>query len=241
MSEEEAEAFYQQLIKEGYLREEDRPVWSMIRPERLKRLYQVLQERTRYVSVVLEAVDDGHNQAAVLRSAEAFGIQNISVVVGSAPFQPNKKVTQSAHKWVTIDRKPDIETAVKDLKAEGYQVLASYLGDDSESIDDVDLSKPTALLFGNEHNGISSEAAELADGKFIIPMRGFVQSLNISVAAAVTLYEITRRARIESGDNYYLTPQEKKDLFQQWVFTNLKPRVREKIQSEDEKEGSILR
>jgi tRNA (guanosine-2'-O-)-methyltransferase len=230
MSPEEADAFIQHLLEEGIISEDERLVWDMIVPERLKRMYDVLSQRTRYISILMEAVDDKHNQSAVIRSAEAFGIQDIYVVRGKAEFEPNDYITKSADKWVTIEQKTDIETAIGDLQSQGYQVLASYLGDDSRPLEDIDLSKPTVLLFGNEHSGVSEKAIELTDGKFIIPMHGFVQSLNISVAAAISMYEVTNRAKEVAGPRYYLTLDEKKKLYFQWMMDTLNPRVRKMVE-----------
>lgn len=226
----EEDLLIQHLLEEGIISEDDRLVWDMIVPQRLKRMYEVLNKRTRYISILLEAVDDNHNQSAVIRSLDAFGIQDIYVVPGRAQFEPNDDVTKSADKWVTINQKPDIETAIRDLHSKGYQVLASYLGDGARPIDDIDLSKPTVLLFGNEHSGVSKKAIEICDGKFIIPMCGFVQSLNISVAAAITMYEVTKRAKKVAGDRYYLTLDEKKKLYFQWMMDTLNPRVRKMVE-----------
>jgi tRNA (guanosine-2'-O-)-methyltransferase len=231
MSAEEAKAFIEKLKAEGLLTEENRIVWEMIVPERLKRMYDVLNRRTRYITVLTEGVDDPHNQSAVLRSAEAFGVQDVFIVTGKAPFRPNKFVTRNADKWLTVQQKPDIETAINDLQAKGYQVFASYLGEGTIPLQDIDLSKPTALLFGNEHSGVSEEAVRLADGKFIIPMQGFVQSFNISVAAALSLYDVTERARKIAGERYYLTREEKKEIYEKWMMDTLNPRVRKMIKT----------
>jgi len=230
MSEEEVKDFIDQLQKEGLLTEENRMIWEMIVPERLKRMYDVLNRRTRYITVLIEGVDDRHNQSAVLRSAEAFGLQDVYVVTGQTDFRPNKFVTRNADKWLTIHKKPDIKTAIEDLQANGYQVLATYLGEGTIPLQEINLSKPTALLFGNEHNGISEEALRLADGKFMIPMQGFVQSFNISVAAALTLYDITERARRLIRERYYLTCDEKKEIYEKWMLDTLNPRVRRMIE-----------
>jgi len=226
MNGQEAKAFIEQLQQEGLLTEEMRPVWEMIMPERLKRMYDVLNERTRYITIITEAVDDPHNQAAVLRSAEAFGLQDVYVVTGSAPFQPNPFVTRNADKWLTVQQKKDIQTAIQQLKESGYQVFASYLGEGTIQLQDMDVSRPTALLFGNEHSGVSDEAIRLADGTFMIPMHGFVQSFNISVAAALTLYDVTERARQYAKEAYYLPFAEKKALYEQWMWQTLQPRLR---------------
>lgn len=221
--------FVSKLFEEGLVDEEDRDIVELIIPDRLKRLYDVLNERTRYISVLTEAVDDGHNQAAVLRSADAFGIQDTTVVTGRRAFAPNDLVTRSADKWLTIHRKPTIETAIHDLRQKGYQIFASHLSDTAVPIEQLDVSKPTVLIFGNEHEGVSKQAIDLADGTFIIPMRGFVQSLNISVAAALAMREITERAKVVAKDAYYLTHAEKKELFREWMLKSLNKKVREMI------------
>lgn len=232
MEEREAKAFLEQLQQEGLLTEQTRLIWEMILPKRLKRMYDVLNERTRYITVLMEAVDDPHNQAAVLRTAEAFGIQDVHVVTGRAPFSPNRLVTRYADQWLTLHRQPDIKTAISDLKQQGYQVYASYLGEGTIPLSEVNVSKPTVLLFGNEHSGVSEEALRLADGTFVIPMYGFVQSFNISVAAALTLYDVTERARRQVGRRYYLSHEEKKTLYEQWMWQTLHPRIRKQLEQQ---------
>jgi tRNA (guanosine-2'-O-)-methyltransferase len=219
-----------QLLKEGILAKEDLPIIETFRPKRLKRMYDVLKERTHYIALLLEAVDDGHNQAAILRSADAFGIQKVSIVTGRASFNPNRKVTQGAHKWLTIHHYPDIFTAIRSAQSQGYQVLASHLAADAVPITEVDLSRPTVFLFGNEHDGVSAEALKRADGNFVIPMYGFVQSFNVSVACAITLSEVTQRARKLKGDKYFLADEEKRELFKHWLAIS-SARIRRMIQA----------
>lgn len=232
--------FIHRLFETGLLQEKERWICEMVQPERLMRFYQVLNQRTRYLSVLLEAVDDGHNQAAVLRTADAFGIQDVYVVAGNKPFEPNKKVTQGADKWLTIKERPGLQSAITDLKSKGYQIYATYLGEGAVPVQDIDLSKPTVLIFGNEHKGISEEAAGLADGKFYIPMYGFVQSFNISVAAALVLQEVTKRARETAKDRYYLSDQEKRELLLQWIMKTLRSRIRIQVQKKLDMPGHIL-
>lgn len=219
-----------QLLNEGLLTQKELPVVETYRPERLKRMYEVLQQRTRYISVLMEAVDDGHNQAAILRSADAFGIQNVSIVTGRAVFNPNRKVTQGAHKWLTLEHYPDTFTAIREAQRKGYQVLASHLSAEAVPISEVDLSRPTVFLFGNEHDGVSSEALKIADGNFVIPMYGFVQSFNVSVACAITLSEVTQRARKLKGKDYFLTNEEKRELYLHWLAIS-SARVRRMIEA----------
>ncbi|MED1441355.1 TrmH family RNA methyltransferase [Aeribacillus composti] len=214
------------LLKEKIVNDEDRQILDMIVPERLNRLYEVLKERTRYVSILLEAVDDGHNQAAVLRSAEAFGVQNVTVVTGRAPFAPNELVTKSADKWLTIDYQSDISAAISQLKKKGYQIYVSHLSEQAVPLEKLDVSRPTVLVFGNEHSGVSKEAVDMADRTFVIPMKGFVQSLNISVAAALSIKHITDLAKGRAGAEYYLTLEEKQEIFRDWMLKSLNNRLR---------------
>ena len=216
---DETTALFAQLVEEGVLTEADSVFWELLTPQRARRLVEVLKRRTRYITVVLEAVDDGHNQAAVLRSADAFGVQEVSIVEGRASFSPSEGVSKGAHKWLTIRKHPDIHAAVRFLREQGYRIWASRLDDNAVPLEAVDLSQPAAFLFGNEHAGLSEEALALADGSFIVPMVGFVQSLNISVAAAITLYTVTRRAREVAGDRYPLTTEEQRAVLQTWLRT----------------------
>lgn len=239
-SREGKEDILQMLFEKGLLQEKERWICEMVQPERLMRFYQVVNQRTRYLSVLLEAVDDGHNQAAVLRTADAFGIQDVYVVAGNKPFEPNKKVTQGADKWLTIREQPDLKSAMANLKSKGYQIYATYLGEGAVPVQEIDLSKPAVLVFGNEHKGISEAAAGLADGKFYIPMYGFVQSFNISVAAALVLQEVTKRARETAKDRYYLSDQEKRELLLQWIMKTLRSRIRIQVQKKLDMPGHVL-
>ena len=214
---EEQRALFEQLVAQGILTEEDRIFWETITLHRARRMLEALRQRTRYITVVLEAVDDGHNQAAVLRSADAFGVQEVSIIRGRAPFSPNQGVTQGAHKWLTLHRFPDIEATVQSLREQGYRIWASQPDPSAVPIDQVDLSQPAAFLFGNEHDGLSDRALDLADGTFVIPMVGFVQSLNISVAAAITLIQATHRARQLAGARYFLTQEEQRAVLRHWL------------------------
>lgn len=211
---------FEALVREGILEPEDRPFWDLLTPRRARRMVEVLRQRTRHIALILEAVDAGHNQAAVLRSADAFGVQYVGVVQGRAPFRPNPEVTQGADKWLTVRRFQTIEEAIETMHAQGYRVLASCLDEEAVPLQAVDLSTPVAFLFGNEHDGVSDRALAMADGTFVIPMVGFVQSLNVSVAAAITVFHATQRARREVGDAYYLAPEEQRAVLRHWLRTN---------------------
>ncbi len=230
----------QMLLAEGLLSERELWLAEWLRPERLLRLRDVLARRTSYLAVAMEAVDDGHNQAAILRSAEAFGVQHVAVIEGKQPFQPSKGVTQGAHKWLSLHRMPDIGRAIDLLHARGFQVYATDLGEGAKPIDAVDLARPTAILFGNEKDGVSRVARERADGRFYIPMAGFVQSFNVSVAAAIALYELTRRARQIAGDRYGLSADERHKLYVTWCLRSLHGATREEARRRLESGGFAL-
>ncbi|WP_367305898.1 TrmH family RNA methyltransferase [Alicyclobacillus acidocaldarius] len=230
----------QMLLAEGLLSERELWLADWLRPERLLRLREVLMRRTSYIAVAMEAVDDGHNQAAILRSAEAFGVQHVAVIEGKQPFHPSKGVTQGAHKWLTLHRMPDIGRAIDALHARGFQVYATDLSEGAQPIDAVDLARPTAILFGNEKDGVSPEARERADGRFYIPMAGFVQSFNVSVAAAIALYELTRRARETVGNRYALGADERHKLYVTWCLRSLHGATREEARRRLESSGFAL-
>jgi tRNA (guanosine-2'-O-)-methyltransferase len=167
--------------------------------ERLKRIKRVLGRRQPDLTVVMENIHDPHNVSAMLRSADAVGVAEVHLVYTTQQFpELGKKSSASALKWVTRRKFQSIESCFDDLHARGFTIFATHLSRHAVSLYDVDLTKNVAFVFGNEHTGVSDEAATLADVNFQIPMMGMIQSLNVSVACAVTLYEALRQ-RIEGG------------------------------------------
>ena len=167
----------------------------MITPERLRRIEAVARSRTYAVVPVLENLYDRGNQSAVMRSAEALGFQRVDLIEPGDRFKRANRVTQGADKWLDVFNWKSSGDCVESLKARGYRVLATHFGSGAVAIEEVDFTRPTALVFGNEKDGVSPEALRLCDGGMVIPMHGFVQSLNISVAAALSLYH-ARSARV---------------------------------------------
>ncbi len=166
---------------------------------RLARLESVIRRRQPDLTVVLENIHDPHNVSAVLRSCDASGVMEIQLVYTEEKFPKlGKKSSASAKKWVEHRDFSSIRKCYDALHKDGFTILATHLGRQSESLYDLDLTKKTALVFGNEHRGVTDDAARLADGVFMIPMFGMIQSLNVSVACAVTLFEAVRQ-RILSG------------------------------------------
>lgn len=164
-------------------------------PQRIARMEAVLCRRQPDLTVVLENVHDPHNISAVLRSADAVGVSEVFVLNTRIPRHPKfgKKSSASAAKWLQVRQFTDVQECFSALRENYTQVLATHLSTAAKSLYELDLAQPTALVFGNEHGGISGETLALCDGNFIIPQVGMVQSLNISVACAVSLYEAFRQ------------------------------------------------
>ncbi len=189
-------------------------------PERIDRLRTILEKRRNDVTVVLENINDPHNMSACIRSCDATGISKIHTVYHSGQPVPKlgNKSSASARKWVdTIDHL-SVKECFESLRKEGKQIYTTHMSADAISLYDIDFSKPTAIVFGNEHSGVSEEALSLADGNFLIPQVGMIQSLNISVACAVSVYEMFRQGVIKGVfDNPTMTEEEIDKILMDWV------------------------
>ncbi len=166
----------------------------VVTPERLGRIEEVVRSRTDSLVLVLDCIADPHNSSAVLRSADAFGVQTVHVIVGEHGFRASRGVSKGAHRWLDVVRYKSAEACARRLKQDGYAIYVAAMGADTppEGLRD---TPRLAVVFGNEHRGVSPEMRSFADGTFSIPMRGFVESLNISVAAAITLQILARDGR----------------------------------------------
>lgn len=166
---------------------------------RLARFRSVLEHRQPDLTVVLENIHDPHNVSAILRSADAVGVCEVQLVYTTEGFpRLGKKSSASAQKWVGRRKFSSIEKCYAALRDEGYRIYATHIDGRSRSLYELNLTERVALVFGNEHRGSSEEAVRLADAPFMIPMTGMIQSLNVSVACAVSLYE-TMRQRLQAG------------------------------------------
>ncbi len=156
-------------------------------PRRLELIRRVASQRTRAFVPVFDQLCDPHNMSAVLRSAEAMGLETVHVVEGDVPFAGSRPVARGAQRWMEIVTHPDAKTCVRALHEEGYTVLVAALGGQlgPQSLPDL---RPVAVVFGNEHHGVSEAFRAVADGSYEVPMFGFVESLNVSVAAALTAF-----------------------------------------------------
>jgi tRNA (guanosine-2'-O-)-methyltransferase len=160
----------------------------MISAERRARIEEVARGRTYAFVPVLENLYDRGNASAVMRSAEALGFQRVDLIEPGERFKHANRVTQGADKWLDVYRWKSASECLPALRARGYRILATHFDASAAPVGDIDFSEPIALVFGNEKDGVSAEALALADGRAVIPMHGFVQSFNISVAAAICLY-----------------------------------------------------
>ncbi|MDI6400431.1 RNA methyltransferase [Balneolaceae bacterium ANBcel3] len=195
--------------------------------EQRKNLFKtILEQRTRFFTVVLEDLYQSQNASAVLRSCDAFGIQDVHVVENRNFFNVDKGVTIGADKWLTVRRycHPDAnntKSAYEALRAKGYQIFATTPHEHQVSLPDFSPEKPTALVFGAEKEGLTDYAIREADGCLAIPMFGFSESYNISVSAALCLYHL-RSLCDQNTFSWKLPDIEKKELFLEWLKKSIK-------------------
>lgn len=188
-------------------------------PERRNRIETVLAHRQPGLTVVLENVFDPHNVSAVMRSCDAVGIQEIYVLNTKIPRHKNwgSRSSSSAAKWLTVHQFEDADLCIAALRKRYSRILTTHLSADAVSLYGLDLTLSTALVFGNEHAGVSEELRAAADGNFIIPQVGMIQSLNISVACAVTVYEAFRQKQAAGHfAQKQLSPEQAATLANQW-------------------------
>lgn len=191
-------------------------------PEREEKLRKVLNHRQPDVTVVMENVNDPHNIMAVARSCDSIGVQTMHIIHDETKSGFNRerkgsKSSASANKWVDFIDYDSTEECFRQLQNQGFLIFCTHLGAKSKEIYELDFTKKVALVFGNEKHGISSEALQLSDGNFIIPQVGMIQSLNISVACAVSLYEVFRQRKEEKFyQQRQLSEQEYQLIFERW-------------------------
>ena len=194
--------------------------------DKRKTLYKkVIAERTCHFTVVLEDISQPHNASAILRTCDIFGVQDLHTVENKYINRISKYVAKGSQKWITSKRyKSDgnnTQICFDNLREEGYQIIATSPHNDSCLLQDFDISKKTAFVFGEETEGISDFVKENADGFLNIPMVGFTESLNISVAAAIILQDVTTKLR-NSDLDWHLSEEEKERLYFDWLKKSIK-------------------
>ena len=191
---------------------------------------RIADNRTRYITVVLEDIYQSQNASAVLRSCDCFGIQDVHIIDNHNHFEINPDVTKGSNKWLTLSKYAydanNSITAINELRNKGYRIVATLPRHMNTAIEEFDLEAGKfALFFGNEHRGLSRTMIDSADEFIRIPMVGFTQSLNISVSAAIILYQMTSKIRNSSLD-WQLTRDEKEELKLSWLKKSLrKPEI----------------
>ena len=199
---------------------------GLVTEKRLDRLDEILARRTRYFTVGLEDIYQPQNASAVLRSCECFGVQDVHIIENYNSYRINPMVVKGSDKWLTIHRynqpENNTEESIKRLKSEGYRIVATLLDTKATDLADFDVLRGKfAVIFGNEHKGVSEYFLEHADEYLKIPMCGFTQSLNISVSAGIIISQLTQKIRT-GAVKWQLTPEEKEPLFAQWLKNSVK-------------------
>ena len=188
-------------------------------PERREKLLNVLSKRQPDLTVVLENVFDPHNISAVMRTCDAVRIQEVCILNTKIPRHKKwgAKSSSSAAKWLTVHQYENAGECFSSLRKRYSKILTTHLSSDAIGLHAIDMTEPIALVFGNEHSGVSDEIRALADGNFIIPQVGIIQSLNISVACAVTLYEAFRQKNLAGHYNRdNMDHVMKQELLKEW-------------------------
>ncbi len=199
---------------------------SFVNENRIKLLDTNLENRTRYLTIVLEDIYQTHNASAVLRTCDCFGIQDVYIIENKNKYSPNDQIALGAEQWLCLNRYNETENntrkALQSLKDKGYRIIATTLKKQSTALDEFNIvSAKSALVFGTELTGISKEVEDMADEFLHIPMYGFTESLNISVAAAVVIQYLTLKLR-SSNTRWQLSEEEKLDLKINWLKNSIK-------------------
>ncbi|CAN5918415.1 RNA methyltransferase [soil metagenome] len=196
----------------------------MLTPERVRRIDTVLANRLISVVTMVEDTYDPHNAAATIRTTEAIGLHQLHVIEPGARFSAAGGVTRGSHKWIDLQRWKDPVLAVKTLQARGFKVYATLPGA-PHSIEDVDVTTPTAVAFGNEHDGLRDDTVAACDGALGVPMFGFTESFNLSVTVALAMNRLATRRRAVLGAPGDLPPELKSLLRARWFALKIRGAV----------------
>jgi tRNA (guanosine-2'-O-)-methyltransferase len=206
---------------------------NILTDNRKNKFLKVLENRTKHFTVVVEDVFQMHNASAVMRSCEVFGIQELNVIEQRYGKSIDKEIAMGAQKWVDINTFDSVSSCVETIKKKGYQIIATTPHENDCLLEDFDISKPSALFFGTERDGLSDEIMQKADGFLKIPMVGFTESLNISVSAAIIIQNLTNRLQ-KSNMDWQLSEEEILDKRLAWARNSIKDikRIEERYYTE---------
>lgn len=194
---------------------------GFITPHKLSRFSEVIKQRTRYITVVLEDIYQPHNASAVLRTCDCFGVQDVHIIENQNSYTVNPDIALGSSKWLSLHKysgnQNNTPQAIEWLRNKGYRIVATTPHKDDVTLQELSLEKgPVALIFGTEMRGLTSSSLDLADEFMKIPMYGFTESFNISVSAALTLFYLTEKLR-NSGINWQLSDEEITEVKLQWA------------------------
>ncbi len=195
----------------------------LVQEKRLKRMIDVLNKRQKDLILFVDDVKNEHNFSAIIRTCDAVGVLYLYYYYSLKREIPiNEGITMGAHKWVLLEKVNDKVEVLEELKKKGFQIVSTYLSEKSIDFRSVDYTKPTVIVVGNEISGVSEEIVDISDYQIIIPMYGMVQSLNVSVATGVILYE-AQRQREKAGlyDKPSLSEEEKEEILKKWAFEDV--------------------
>ena len=200
---------------------------EFVTAERLALFNRILSFRSNYLTIVLEDIYQTHNASAVVRTADCFGIQNVHMIENKNVFQVNPDVVRGASNWVTVNRHNgttmNTPEALRKLRREGYRIVVATPHDHDIDLENFNLEKgKAAIVFGCERPGLSEWAVKEADEYMKIPMVGFTESLNVSVAVAVAIHHLTHQLRTQTDIDWHLTEIEKQKLLLEWLRTSIK-------------------
>ncbi|MBI2270931.1 MAG: RNA methyltransferase [Bacteroidetes bacterium] len=192
--------------------------------ERVKKFYDVINNRTRHFTIVLEDIYQPHNASAVLRSCDCFGIQDVHIIENKNQYTVNQDIALGSSKWLNLikykEHPNNTLACINDLKKKGYKIIATSPHKDDNIIQKLDITSKTALVFGTELKGISDEVMRHADGFVKIPMFGFTESFNISVSAALCLHTLVHKLH-HSEIHWQLDNKEKEEVMIEWLRNSI--------------------
>jgi tRNA (guanosine-2'-O-)-methyltransferase len=197
---------------------------NLLSEKRLSKLQTVLKNRIDTITIVLEDLHDPHNISAIIRTAEGLGIQDIHIVENKHKFEVSKNISKYSHKWITTHKHNCTTECINGLKQKGFEICVSALAENSATLNEIEITETskTAFVLGSEHDGVSQEMKQLADKIFVIPMAGFTQSFNVSVAAAIILYSAIEKKRSTLNKNGTLNKERLNNLYLQWLKKSVK-------------------
>jgi tRNA (guanosine-2'-O-)-methyltransferase len=197
---------------------------EFISPRRKERFDQVMKHRMNHLQIVVEDLYQAHNASAVLRSCDCFGVQYVHFIENKNTMKVNNEIALGAESWVSIQRynseENNTRSCLQKLKNEGFRIVATTPHTKDVTIDKIPVDKKIALVFGTEIDGITKDVEEMADEFVKIPMYGFTESFNISVSAALCMYELTTRIR-QTVKNYHLSEEERTEIYLDWLMNSI--------------------